>query len=312
VKVLLTGANGFLAKAIEPRLRAAGYEVLTTDQRGDVDFLGDLAEHPFTQSLPDVDSVVHCAAVQYVSADIPLIRRERFFERNNVVATTNLVSRYSGTVDFFLNIGTSMMYDQTGLSEYSTNSPMRGQGVYSRSKFSAYQRVSRMDNPTATMIPAIIGGEGREGLFRNFVSTMTKYNVALCPGPGTHLTHMVHVLDAAELAVLILGKKLPGKFNAAGPDPLSINNWVDIIQQELSLKSVRRLHVPFKPIEFGGWASGYRAIAREQVLMLNKDHVLSTVDSLAIGWAPKFTNERIVRDIARYIAGSPAHTLSAA
>ena len=114
MKILLTGAAGFLGRACTTVLRNAGHDVVTTDRHGAVHIQGDLAEAEFTRKLPPVEAVVHAAAVQYVSGDLPLWNRRLFFARNNVTAARLLAERYSGKAVHFVNVGTSMMYRQCG------------------------------------------------------------------------------------------------------------------------------------------------------------------------------------------------------
>lgn len=304
MKILLTGASGFLGRVCLTRLRAEGHLVIGADRTGAVDLKGDLADRTFTSTLPDCDAVVHAAAVQYVSTDLPLIRRNGYFQRNNVVATSNLCSRYRGHETHFVQIGTSMMYRHSGLPVYKVTSPMEGQGMYSRSKLAAQEHVANLPNPKATILPCIIGGEGREGLFRGFVNMMARYRLVLIPGRGEHPVHMVHVHDVASLVSLVVRKRARGTFNAAAPNPLSIQAWVDEIEEELGLSSVRRICLPLEPVHLLSALSGYRLLAREQILMLSHAHVLSTEESEALGWKPQYTNSHIVRDIAKYLSAT--------
>jgi nucleoside-diphosphate-sugar epimerase len=300
--ILLTGATGLLGVEIVRQLQAHGLKPFTTDIRGTVNFCGDLADAVFVSSLPDVETVIHAAAVQYVTPTLPFFRRESWFQRNNVEATKNLTARYSGGVDYFLQVGTSMVYDPTGVALYTTKSPMkRGQGVYSNSKLASIQLAQGMKNIVGIVIPCIIGGRGREGLFRGFVNTMTRHGFAVQPGSCKHPIQMVHVEDAASLICTMVNRKATGFYNAAAPGPLSIDQWIDIIRDELRLGVIRRVHIPYSLLCFGGWATRYRILAREQQLMLGQPHVLDISESLALGWKPGYSNERIVRDIARYI-----------
>src|SRR6187402_1321521 len=107
--ILVTGGEGFLGTRAVEQLRRAGHDVVTADIKRSATYVGDLADPEFTQKLPDADVVVHAAAVQYVTPTIPLLRRAAWFERNNVLATRNLVDRYDGRAEYFLQIGTSMM-----------------------------------------------------------------------------------------------------------------------------------------------------------------------------------------------------------
>lgn len=194
-----------------------------------------------------------------------------------------------------------MMYQQSGVEIYRVRSPMRGQGVYSESKIAAQAFVDAMPNPTATMIPCIIGGEGRAGLFKDFVRSMTRFGFVGFPGRGEHKVHMVHVKDAAALALLIVASGACGRFNCAGPEPISIRDWVKEIETELGLKPVRIFRVPLAPVEAIASFLRYIPLAREQLLMLRYAHVLDTTESIAIGWRPKVTNADIVRETARYL-----------
>jgi hypothetical protein len=69
---------------------------------------------------------------------------------------------------------------------------------------------------------------------------------------------------------------------------------------------VRKIAIPLLPVKWISSLSGYRLLAREQLLMLELQHVLSIDESLAIGWRPQFSNARIARDIAVHINRSAA------
>ncbi len=300
MRVLITGAAGFLGKECVKQFRAQGDEVITTDKSGNVDIVGDLANPKFTAGLPDADVVVNCAAVQYVTKGVPLLFRKRFFIKNNVDAAKNLVERYQNANVHFIHVGTSMMYKQTGLKQYTTKSPMGGEGVYSRSKMVAQTHIDKLPN-AATVIPCIIGGEGREGLFIGFVNMMKKYGAVAFPGRGDHQIHMVHVVDVAGLIVQIAKVGAKGFYNAAAPKPLSIRQWIDEIKDELKFSKVNKISIPLFPVKLLSQLFGYRLLAREQLMMLKIPHVLSIEESVNIGWQPKYTNSRIVRDISVFI-----------
>jgi nucleoside-diphosphate-sugar epimerase len=302
MKILLTGAAGFLGRACATALRNTGHDVVTTDRHGAVQIRGDLAQAGFTEKLPPVEAVVHAAAVQYVSGDLPLWNRRRFFDRNNVRATRLLAERYSGEAVHFVNVGTSMMYRQCGAASYSPESPMQGQGVYSESKLAAQNSVAALFKDWATVIPCIIGGPGREGLFRGFVRSIRRGGFVAFPGRGNVPTHMVHVDDVAALVERVIRIRATGFFNAGAPLPLSISQWVSEIASELGVRGVRMLRLPLDPIRLLSALSGYRLLAREQLLMLAQPHVLDISRSLKLGWAPTRTNAQIIRETARHLA----------
>jgi nucleoside-diphosphate-sugar epimerase len=303
MKVLVTGAAGFLGLECTRALQAAGHGVVTTDKRAPVDIRVDLADAGAIGQLPDVDAVVHSAAVQYVSDDLPFLRRRPYFERNNVEATRNLVRRYADARTHFVNVGTSMMYEQTGRALYGTDAPMRAQGLYTASKIEAQRLVEAMPNPTSCVVPCIIAGGGRGGLFQPLARIIARRRIAICPGRGDHKVHLVHVTDAAALIALIVTRRATGLFNAGSPDPLTLIDWMREMAAELRVPNLRIVRLPLTPISVAAWLSRYRLLAREQILMLRYPHVLSTDEGRALGWTPRFTNAQIVRETTGAIAG---------
>jgi len=131
MKILTTGGNGFLGKKCTKLFKYRLHDVISTDREGQIDLIGDLSDSNFVSILLNVDAVVHCAAVQYVTKYLPIFFRESYFQKNNVHATKNLCDRYHGTSMHFINIGTSMMYKQTGQYVYHTDDQKVGEGVYS-------------------------------------------------------------------------------------------------------------------------------------------------------------------------------------
>jgi nucleoside-diphosphate-sugar epimerase len=305
--ILVTGAAGFLGQRVVPALRRRGWHVVATDRDGEVDHRGDLADEDFTRTLPDADAVVHAAAVQYVTPRLPLVNRHAFFERNNVIATRLLAQRYGAAPRLhFVNIGTSMMYRQCRAARYAPDSALQGQGVYSHSKLAAQREVEQAFAHWATVVPCIIGGPGREGLFRGFVQSIRRSGRVFYPGRGEHPTAMVHVDDVAELVAVVIERGARGLFNAAAHEALSIAQWATQIADELGVPPPRHVRLPLAPVAALAAASGWRLLAREQLLMLGQPHVLDIAGSLALGWRPQHEAARIVRDMARHIAASTA------
>ncbi len=299
MKTLVTGGAGFLGRECIRQLRAAEHDTVSTDRTGAVDLRGDLSDPAFCATLPDAGAVIHCAAVQYLSPDLPLLAREAYFRKNNGEATAQLARRYAGTGTHFTFVGSSMMYEQNGAASYAPQSPMRAQGVYSASKLAAFAHVKRLPNRTAAVLPCIIAGPGRGGLFRPFARSIARFGVAVFPGGGGHPVHMVHVEDAASLLVRVVERGAAGIFNAASPGPLSISQWVDVIAAELGVTRVRRIRLPLAPIRTISALTGYRLLAAEQLLMLRYPHVLDVAQSLALGWQPRWDNTEILRETVR-------------
>ena len=133
--------------------------------------------------------------------------------------------------------------------------------------------------------------------------SMQRHGIAVLPGLGKVRTHMVPVQDVAALIRCVVERRANGVFNAAGPEPLSIRDWVREIAAELNLARVRIHSLPLAPIRLASSCLGYRLLAREQLLMLTHPHVLDTSASTALGWRPQHSNAAIAHETARHIAG---------
>ncbi len=96
----------------------------------------------------------------------------------------------------------------------------------------------------ATIVPCIIGGEGREGLFRGFVKMMTKLGIVVFPGRGEHKIHMVHVADAASLICRVAEVVPAASLTPQRSEPLSIRQWIDEIKDELGIRRTRKISSP--------------------------------------------------------------------
>ena len=301
MKILVTGASGFLGKSVVNALRLCAFDVIATDKVGGCEFIGDLINPIFIRQLPDVDVVVHCAAVQYVTKKKPIICLQKYFYENNVVATGNLIRHYRGRCKHFISIGTSMQYRQNGASIYDEQSEMGSQGVYSWSKLLAQKIVDESEMRTSTIIPCIIGGIGREGLFDGFVSTIRKFSLAIIPGEGREKISIVHVDDVARLVVQIVKTGAVGKYNAAATDVMSISEWAQLIGKILNKKKVFIVRLPLWMFSFFSKITCYRIIAREQLIMLKMPHVLDTRKAMSIGAESVKSCSIIIEDITKFL-----------
>jgi nucleoside-diphosphate-sugar epimerase len=240
--------------------------------------------------------------VQYFSKELPLFRRKSYFFHNNTIATKNLTERYSRTGTHFVYISSSMIYEQHA-SSYRTYDPKKAIGPYSASKIAAQEFVEQMVNPVAVIVPCIIGGRGRAGLFGPLVRSMKKFGIAPLPGSGAQSIHVVHVQDVASLASLIIEQRICGCFHAADPDPLSIQEWIEQIAAELNLTKVKRIQIPITAIGSLSRLFGYRLLSKEQLLMLRFPHVLEIESSCSLGWQPRWNNAQTIRETASALNG---------
>jgi nucleoside-diphosphate-sugar epimerase len=293
-KILVTGANGLVGSTLK-RLLDNKWEILTTDLIGDVDFRGDLKDRDFVNSLPEVDCIINCAAVQYLTPNIPFFKRRKYFYDNNVLAIKNLNKKYGNSIKFFIQFGSSMMYKKKLDGQYNAINDYASNGVYSDSKCQAYKESKKLKCPFAFIIPSIIAGSGRKGFFSIVVKMINHFRIVIMPGACSHATGVVHVDDVCNLVMKVLAARAEGIFNADSGERASISEWVDLISKKLN-KKIFKVKIPLILFKCIGFLSSYRFIAKEQLMILEYPQYLDLRESQAIGWQPAKSIEKILAD----------------
>jgi len=235
MKVLITGAGGFIGTMVTKHLLEKGYDVSGIVRRGtSISFdhphmrwhVGDIRDTAFLEiCVRDIDTVVHLAAAK---ADEP----ESFAV--NVTGTKNLIAAcHAAKVKGFVNISTI----STKLSK---------KGVYGNTKHEADELVQASGIPAVILKPSIVYGDIHAGIFGTLIG-YTRLPVVPVIGSGTFTSRPIHVADVAVAIEHTLVRQLPRAcaiYDLGGPDIVSFNNLVRIIAQEIHRKKVVLLHIP--------------------------------------------------------------------
>jgi nucleoside-diphosphate-sugar epimerase len=295
-KILVTGANGFVGKNLTKLLKNRKFEVRTTDLIGAVDYTGDLTDPMFVAKLPAVDVVINCAAVQYLSSNIPMFGRSSYFFKNNVSSIVNLRNKYDGTLSFFIHFGSSMMYQKNQHGVYDHRSKFGfNNGIYSNSKIAAFQEFERFHCASAFIIPSIIAGSGRKGFFKSLAVMIKRYRIVIMPGACKHLTSIVHVDDVSALIYAVLANQTSGIFNVASDESYSINDWINLIAEKFNVQVIK-IKIPLIVFKLIGFLSFYRLLAKEQLMILEHPQQLDLHRSKDLGWQPLKNIHNIIDD----------------
>ena len=238
MRVLVTGATGFLGGRCLPLLADSGFGVVGTGRRASARPDGfafaalDLSDAATFDTLPQVDAVVHCAALSSpwgARAD---------FERANVLATENLLAWAERTgVSRFVHISTPALYferqDQFGVTEDKTLGPPIN--LYAETKVRAETLVAASPLTTTILRPRAIYGPGDTALLPRLEAAIAKGPLPLLNG-GAAQTNLTHVDDVC-LAILAALQSDPvaGPLNIAGEESVTLKSVVEQIAQARGL-----------------------------------------------------------------------------
>jgi nucleoside-diphosphate-sugar epimerase len=166
MKILLTGAKGFLGRRVLEMLRERGHEVRAVVRRPTPDLAGlaeiaetDLAAgpEPLARAAAGCQGVIHCAARSGVWGPLP------DFIRDNFLTTLNLITaaRQSGLKWFVHTSSPSVVHTGRPLDGIDESAPYLAAGPgYPYSKMLAERLVLASEIPAVALRPHLIWGPG--------------------------------------------------------------------------------------------------------------------------------------------------------
>jgi len=247
VKLLVTGAAGFIGSHYVRALLAGGYpgygaaEVTALDA---LTYAGDRARlpaaHPalrfvhgdvcdpelLLRLLPGHDAVVHFAAETHVdrSLDGPAV-----FFRTNVLGTQTLLEAALRTgVRTVVQVSTDEVYGSIAEGAWTEDSPLLPNSPYAASKAAAdlagraYWRSHGLDVRTTRCCNNYGPGQHREKLIPLFTANLLRGLPVPLYGDGSNVREWLHVDDHCRAVQLVLERGRPGGiYNVGSGDALS-------------------------------------------------------------------------------------------
>ncbi len=254
MKVLVTGASGFIGREIICELSLLNYEIIKVagkKSKAEGFYRINVSDEPDVKSLEKigkVDVVIHSAGLAH---QFGKTRREDFFAVN-AQGTENIckLAVKLQTKHFILISSVSVYgnYDdkKTGIDE---NFECRPQGFYATSKFAA-EKIARNiceENKISLTIlrPATVIGEGDFGNVSRLIKAIDNKRF-IWIGQGENSKSLIYKTDVARACLAVLDKKTGATevFNVSA-EALKMKEIVSIIAENLGRK-VPKFFIPVK------------------------------------------------------------------
>jgi nucleoside-diphosphate-sugar epimerase len=302
MRILVTGASGFIGQALCAQLLAQGHDVAALVRRrgsepaGTRALAGDLSDHAKLTALLAVerpDCVIHLAA------EIASQRSARKVHDVNVLGTKRLLDACialaggggsgggggageGGGGPRFVFASTVVTGDARG-ALLSEETPLPVETPYGRSKQEGERLVLASGLPTVVVRPSHVYGPG--GWYANeLIAQLRQPGRFAVIGSGANLWDVVHVDDVVTALVLAAEHGAPGSiYHVADDQPISFYDFMALTAGQLGLGSPRRI-----PVVLARAVAGRNAVdavvrsARSSNAKIKRE----------LGWQPRFATAR--------------------
>jgi len=302
-RILVTGAMGFVGRALVPALARRGHTVRATTRAAppptsasNVEFVTvpDLAEtFDWAAALADVDAVVHLAGIAHVGADIP----DDLYDRVNHTATARLAAaaRRTGVKHFIFMSSVRAQSGPAAERPLTETDEPRPTDAYGCSKRDAELAVRSSGVPYSLLRPVVVYGPGVKG---NIASLM---RLAATPWPlpfggfsnQRSLLALDNLIDAIDF--MLMRPAAPNDvYLVADATPVSLAEIVGALREPQG-RQRRLLNAP--PSVF---KAALKMIGRSDAWeRLGGSLVASPAKLIAAGWRPKVETVAGLADMAR-------------
>lgn len=220
--VLITGASGFIGKALVHELKSSGYKVSSLSASSSNPEASVYRWDPIKQTteLPEgvlFDAVIHLAGASI--AEMPWNRKGKTKIMESRVQSTlylnKLISGFKAPPEHIVSASAIGYYGFTG-QEPKTESDPPGDDFAAQVAFNWEQTAARMDrSPSHLSILRIGIVLGNSGGFYHKLKMLKRFNLAAPLGTGLQPVCWIHLEDMVQLFCGILsGKIAPGIYNA--------------------------------------------------------------------------------------------------
>jgi nucleoside-diphosphate-sugar epimerase len=308
-RILVTGASGFVGRALVGELAAAGKSVRAAMRQPadvfprsvEVVAVSDLTRPvEWRALLKDVDTVVHLAGIAHAGPGIA----EEAYDRVNRVATEELAHAASA-VGIRRLVFMSSIRAQCGPQSarvLTEADPPQPTDAYGRSKLAAEDAVRASAVPFTILRPVLIYGPGVKGNLDRLLRLAHSpwpLPLGLCRNRRSLLAR--RNLIAAVLLALESPAMAGETYNVADPAPLTLADIVEALRAGLG-RGPGLLPVP--PFAM---ALALQAFGRgEEWSRIGGELVADVSKLLAAGWTPTVETRSGLQDLARDFAAKPA------
>jgi uncharacterized protein YbjT (DUF2867 family) len=261
MRILITGASGFIGRRLVDALRSAGHAVVEPSRR-DADFTRDLDPAIWVPKLSGIDAVINAVGILRE-------RGNQTFENVHVRAPQAL----------FAACAAARVRRVVQISALGAN---RGTSGYFRSKRSADESLSRLPLDWTIVQPSLVFGVG--GASARLFALLASLPVVPLPGDGRQQVQPIHIDDLVLAVTAIVQRRdfTARRVALVGPEPLTLRDFLARLRSALGLARARFLPIPLPLMRAGAMLSQLSRrslLDRESLAMLEAGNTADATDT---------------------------------
>jgi uncharacterized protein (TIGR01777 family) len=249
MKVLVTGASGFIGKHLCARLRAGGHTVATVG-RSSADY--DWSDASLARGVNACDAVVHLAGENLVAKRWSAAQKQRLWSSRHDLTTklARLVAQRKPAC--FVSASGVGYYGASATATFDESSP-RGQGFLAElcADWEAAANIAAEAGVRTAIVRTgvVLGKDG--GALAKMLPPF-KLGVGGPLGDGEQWMSWIHVDDETRLYTFLLeNPKAAGAFNGTAPNPVTMNELAKALGKALHRPVVFRVPGPMLKLALG-------------------------------------------------------------
>lgn len=305
MRILVTGASGFIGRPLCSRLTEQGHEVLSLVRRAGSEPVGTRAVRGAVEDRARLEEVLvkeRPAAVVHLAAEIASQRSERKVHEVNVVGTEHLLAACVASGGGDAAMGPRVIFASTVVTGDARGAlltesvPLPLSTPYGRSKAEGERLLLQSGLPAVVIRPSHVYGPG--GWYAHeLIARLRQPGRFAVIGRGENLWDVVHVDDVVAAMLAALDAADAGSiYHVVDDEPISFYDFMALTAAELGVGSPRRIPAALARLVAGG--NAVDAVLRSA--RSSNEKIKRELD-----WRPMFSNARegIVDSVARLRAG---------
>jgi len=270
LKILITGATGFVGSNLAKKLIDKGYEVIALARKqSNVDFLKEIGVKiiycdlnnykSLRKELKQINVVYHLAAIKRGS----FCSAKKYYNIN-VKSTENILKNCPENLYRFIYCSSAGVHgndfekDKLPVDELY---PYDAYNVYEQTQLAAekiVREIAKLRNIPYTIVrPGFTYGPGNTSMIRMF-ELIKKHHFFIFAGKGNSLIHPTYIDDLINALILIIRNKkaINEEFIIAGKEITTSNQFASSIAESLNV-DVKKVYFPQSLLKFIGNAADF-------------------------------------------------------